>query len=390
MDNVLRSIDRLPDKSVLKLTPVSQLLEQPAPLEWLIKGYLLPESTALLFGPPAAGKSLVCIDWAACIATGMAWQGNPVKQGLVIYLAGEGQFGIRRRLKAWSIHNKAEQALDEAPLLVSDSGVALNSSDKQKAIEAIEGAASLHGPPALIVIDTLHRNMAGDENSAQDMAAYFQTVDEFRATYQCAVMTVHHSGHNDAERSRGSSSIRAALDTELALSVKGSLRHLSCTKMKDGPPPKPMAWELRVVSLPWADVDGEPESSAVLASVDADRIERTSKPMSAAIRMALESFCAAAEQSEGEQVSCHLERWRAEFYRVHTGDNDDSKRKAFQRVRGKLCDENILRVDSDIYTLSSGTKLPPGVAEIVAARMLSPVPSGTPHHEHGQRVEAAP
>ncbi len=43
------------------------------------------------------------------------------------------------------------------------------------------------GKPVLIIIDTLHRNLGpGDENSAQDIAAYVKAADALRLRYGAA------------------------------------------------------------------------------------------------------------------------------------------------------------------------------------------------------------
>ena len=369
------------------LTPVSKLLEQPEPLTWLVRGYLLPESNALLFGASAAGKSLYCIAWAASVAIGRPWQGRNVKQGPVVYLAGEGHFGIKRRLKAWAIENNAERELIDAPLLVSDRGAALNSNgDLIEVMEAIDAAAQAHGSPALIVVDTLHRNMTGDENSAQDMGAYFNAVDELRTRYGATVLTVHHSGHNEAQRARGSSSIRAAMDAELCVEVKGDTRLLSCSKMKDAPKPPETAWNLKVITLPWRDDEGEPESSVVL--IPTDKPASKGKAMTLTVRLAMESFL---DASEGDPLTAKLEAWRDHFYQVHTGDSQGAKKKAFQRGREALTDAGVLTVCNDVYTLDdSGTSAFSDLPETIAAKLLLYRNSGTAANDAPPALEAAP
>ena len=58
---------------------VAELLQPPPLLTWLVRDYLLPESNIFVVGEPAAGKSLLMLDWACCIAKGIAWQGQPVR-----------------------------------------------------------------------------------------------------------------------------------------------------------------------------------------------------------------------------------------------------------------------------------------------------------------------
>lgn len=332
-----------------ELVPVSHLLKQPAPLRWLIDGHLLPDSVNLLFGDPAAGKSLIAIDWAACITTGREWYGNSTTPGPVVYIAGEGHFGISRRLKAWAIHHDAEEQLDGSPLLVSKAGAPFTDPQAvELIIEAVDAIVATHGKPVLLVIDTLHRNMNGDENSAQDIGDFIRGIDTIRLRYGCAILVVHHSGHGDKGRSRGSSSIKGAVDTEIALDVTGEARTLTCTKMKDGPKFPPQGFELVEITLPWLKADGLTETSVVLAHTGAASKTGTKKPTPPAMVMALESFYQAGH---GQPV--HVETWRGDFYRSHTGDTAEAKKKAYQRVRRELVDMGAMTARDDMYALSS-------------------------------------
>ena len=64
-----------------------------------------------------------------------------------------------------------------------------------------------------MVVDTLSQTYAGDENSANEMAAYLRELGlRFRSLWNCAVLVIHHTGHNATERPRGSSAIRANVD----------------------------------------------------------------------------------------------------------------------------------------------------------------------------------
>lgn len=353
----------------MKLTPVSELLKEPPPLQWLIKGYLLPGSSALLFGEPAAGKSLVGIDWAACIALGRDWNGHPVKSGPVIYLAGEGHHGISRRLKAWAIHHNAESDLEQAPIFVSDRGGAMDTTQGlHEVMEAIDAVATKYGPPALIMVDTLHRNMTGDENAAKDMSAYFSHTDALRIEYGAAVLTVHHSGHGDQKRARGSSAIKGAVDTELLVEVSGALRTLKGTKQKDGALPTAAAFSLEVITLPWSDTDGWPETSVVLTPTDTPPPRQRNMPP--AISAAVDSFLAAAlehgRESEGRTLLA-LEDWRTHFYATHPGDTTEAKKKAFQRARTDMTKAAALAVLNDDYWLTPDTAIWPDLMGVYGA-----------------------
>ncbi len=332
------------------LTPISELLERPAPLRWLVEDYILPEAQVLLFGDPATGKSLVAVDWAARIALGMPWAGRDVTRGPVCYIAGEGHFGIRRRLKAWALHHGVEEQLLDAPLAVSRSGTSLvDPRAVGELVEGIEAFAANHGAPALIVFDTLHRNLGGSENDEEDIGAMLRVLDELRVRWGCTSLVVHHSGHGDKDRGRGSSSLRAGIDIEYKVAVSGTARVLSCPhKFKDGPTPPPVGFDLVPVELPWTTAKGKPETSVVAIPIAAEECVRpTGRPMPGNVRLGLETFF----EAEGGKP-LHIEAWRHAFYRRSTADTQDTKRRGFERCRKDMVAAGALAVADDVYTLA--------------------------------------
>ena len=90
-------------KSGFKLTPIAEVMKRTFETDWIIKGYLPAHSTIMIFGAPASGKSLIAMEMAFCVGTGEDYYGHPVKQGTVIYIAGEGHAGINKRFKALTV-----------------------------------------------------------------------------------------------------------------------------------------------------------------------------------------------------------------------------------------------------------------------------------------------
>lgn len=195
---------------------------------WLIKGILERGSMNLLFGESGAGKSLFAMDWAFCAATGRDWHGHKIKEELkTLIIMGEGLRGASMRFKALS------QKYGEAPKNIRLSRRSINLLDSKEADDILKIVAELDFKPDIIIIDTLHRNMVGDENSSEDMAMYFKSIELLARRLDAAIITVHHSGHGDKGRSRGSSSIKAAMDAEFCVTKNGDGITFSCTKSKD-------------------------------------------------------------------------------------------------------------------------------------------------------------
>ena len=54
--------------------------------------------------------------------------------------------------------------------------------------------------------------------------------------------------------------------------------------------------------------------------------------------------------------SIHVDKWRPLFYEGHTGDNEEAKKKAFQRARASLVNKGTIEVSDDYYSIrDSGT-----------------------------------
>jgi hypothetical protein len=240
-------------------------------IHWLIEDYIEADSLAQVFGDPGSGKSFVAIDLACCVATGTAWHGHDVMQGAVFYIAGEGHNGLARRLKAWEIGTGA--SLDGAPLYKSQRAAMLyDASEAAIVAEAIESLAKEAGKPSMIIIDTLARNMGGDENSTEDMNSFIAHLDlYFRQKWNCCVVIVHHSGAMDKDRSRGSTALRGAMDAEYKVEILPS-GHVQLTgkKMKDAEIPKPLTFSLTQVDLPLYDKYMQPIKGAHLVNQTPD------------------------------------------------------------------------------------------------------------------------
>jgi hypothetical protein len=219
----------------------------------------------LLFGDPGTFKSFLAIAFACCVASGKEFFGHKVKQGPVIFIAGEGMNGLARRFKAWAIRNKVE--LKDLLLFVSTMPTGLCDPERvQFVLDAVANVAETHGEPLLIVIDTVSRNYGpGDENSTRDMVQFISGCDAIRTQYGATVLLVHHCGLMDKTRSRGSMALKGALDAEYRLDrdESGVIR-FEATKMKDADYPPPTAFRPAVVELGILDENGRESTSIVL------------------------------------------------------------------------------------------------------------------------------
>ncbi len=273
---VVASLDPVPvaaQRPLVQFQRADQI--QPKPTDWLVEGWLPKDSLVGLVGASGTCKSFLALDWSCRVATGSSWLESKVARGQVYYLAGEGRAGIRKRIAAWEQFTGTP--INDAPLYIADSlpGL-LDPFNAAAVVQAITDVADADffqtgDDPSLIVIDTVARAMAGgNEDSAGDMGKLISSLDWLRQTWNATVMVVHHTGHGEAERARGSSAFRAALDAEYLTKADGNTVILRATKGKDWRLPDPIALKRVQVELQgqWNDVEREmerPETSLVLA-----------------------------------------------------------------------------------------------------------------------------
>lgn len=305
--------------------------------EYLIDDVIEKKSLIGLIGPSGSGKTFVALDIALSLATGKDYHGFGASKGLVIMSAGEGHLGIPRRAEAWCKHNGSN--LHAASFAITDRAVDLfNEAPLNAFCNEVEEIAKTHGNPKLIIIDTVARHMAGkDENNAKEMSELVQTADKLKHDYQCAVMLVHHTGHNNQDRARGSTAFKGALDTEILVKPLGDNDIIvSCEKQKDGP-------EFDTMQFLKVRVDPSIALQQVIRS--APKAKLTSNQA-----IAMDTFYEATKVNVASS-GLALEEWRPLFNERHTGDNQSSKNTAFARARKELVDKGLLECSDDIYRL---------------------------------------
>jgi len=161
-----------------------------------------------------------------------------------------------------------------APLNKSDIGAAGEKAiiEQAKHLEKISGY-----PVGLIILDTMAGAIAGDdENSAQDVTAYVNRKKRIASATGAAVLSVHHSGKDDARGMRGSSALFAACDVVMKVTSSGGVRHLEAEKVKDGEPGPLCSYQLKKVVL-GTDDDGDEITSCIVQQVDCDISRRGPK-----------------------------------------------------------------------------------------------------------------
>lgn len=357
------------DRQFRFLTP-DEIFDAPLTQTWLIKNVLEVGGLAMLVGESGIGKSFVVIDIAVSVALGEPWLDLPTAQGPVFVIAGEGYSGFRNRLKAISKHR--ERSLRGEPIFFSNAAISLNDpASVLTARKTIESLKEKHGEPALIIIDTLHRNAGGaDENSAKDISAVLKEIDTKLRVFakSCAVLIVHHSGHGEKSRARGSSSLYGAMDTELMLKREGEdVATLSVTKQKNHEPMKDITLRFQTVDLGEVGEDDQPIKSRVVVKGDAVGGRSLGKPLSGAKligRRQLENLLIVGEEPPDAlrremgllcpKVVVKKRDWQRTCISAGISPkSSEAARKAFNRMFNDLNAAEIIKVWKDYVWLCS-------------------------------------
>lgn len=228
-----------------QLMTISNVLNQP-PLNWMVEEILPEKSLSMIYGPPEQFKTFVALDLAYSIATGKEWHGQEIPQpGTVVYIAAEGSYGLKKRVQAWMLYHEIKDH-SRIPFHVLPETV--NFSDPA----VIRGLIrSLPAKVNLIVLDTLHAMLEGDENSAKDVKAFLDGIRAVKKATGAAVTLIHHMA-KEGKQERGSTSLRGAMDTMIQVkrtSDQSMFTTVTCTKQKDFERFKEKILKAKVVNL---------------------------------------------------------------------------------------------------------------------------------------------
>lgn len=331
--------------SAIQMLSLAELRQHAASIKWLVKYVIPDDSLGVFFGGSGCFKTFIAVDMAMHIAHGMPWLGRKTKKGPVIIICGEGGGGLWKRIEAW--HRVNHRKWEDASVYVVPVPVDLLT----EADRVVAAAKALGIIPALVVVDTLAQTFSGDENSATDIGAYLRTLGMyFRAGWQCAVTVIHHTGHANTERPRGSSSIRNNVDFLFGVfrDEKEMLATVECIKQKDGSETPAQAFQARVETL-GQDDDGDDITSLVTSALGG----------STAVLDAMEHEATRGRGGKNQmflslaQNGALESEVRKAFYTEVDGDAD-TKRQAYFRAKKWALSAQILEVVDGRIIRSSG------------------------------------
>ena len=330
-------MNKFTDYNLIKL---DELYSQPLEIDWLVEDYIPSDSIGMLFGASGSGKSHIALSLAVSIANGTKWFDQRTKEGDVLILAGEGNNGLQRRLKA--IEAEHETTINPERIFFSERPIGLDTDEGfDDAVTAID---NLGRDLDLIVIDTLSRHLLKSaENSNDDMAQFINRLEQLRHRYECTILVVHHTGKSSAHSARGASALKANIDFSFKVE-KGDNKicRLTCDKQKDADDDLPAkCFLIKEVDLGDTDSYGNPITGACI--VKANELPSFNMPQRIDYtKLALENFNANKPQ------------WQNSFIEACSDDaTEDSKKKRFRTAFKTLSEAGTISITDDgSYTIS--------------------------------------
>lgn len=242
-----------------------ELLRTATAPSWLIRGYLPERSLSMIYGPSGVGKTFIALDMACRLVLQQDWFGQPVKAGAadVVYLAGEGHVGVVNRLYGWErAHGVLGGPIGER-LHVSRRLIPWTDEDGE--FDLLQAELNEIDDLSMIIVDTLHNHMDGEENSSTDAREFLKKCKILQRRHDATILIVHHAAAAQKGvpmKARGSTSLVAAMDC--VMTVEGTDVEsvtVGWEKVKDAARPKPQSASLDSIPLGIKDEFGEDVST---------------------------------------------------------------------------------------------------------------------------------
>lgn len=341
-----------PREPRIRLTPFHEIKLGTKP-RYLVDTLIPLVGFSVIWGEPKCGKSFWAFNLLMHVARGEPYRGLAVQGGPVVYCAFEGQSGFGARAEAY--RKRFEPKETDIPLYLVTTNLDLVN-DVRELIDAIRTQIG-DVKPIAVALDTLNRSLRGSENSDEDMGAWVAAADAIREAFDCAVIAIHHCGH-EGKRPRGHSSLTASADIQIKVYRDGADNVVAEVEVaKDGPQGHSVLSRLEVVEV-GVDDDGTKITSCVIVPVDgaATSTETARRKLSNNQALALRALSDLINTSsqpfrlkDGTEVAAvATDRWRQELMDRGVIDRDArNPRSDFKRIRESLKARNLIAERDD-------------------------------------------
>ncbi|MGH3935216.1 MAG: AAA family ATPase [Pseudonocardiaceae bacterium] len=243
-----------------KILARSQLAALPA-VAPLIEGVMSYPAAVVMVGATGVGKTFVVLSLGCSVATGRAWLGRAVTRRRVLFVVGEGAYGLDKRIAAW------EHAWNDGVPVTDDWLTVMVKPDSLDNVMTWQQLTeyATRGGYGLVVLDTFS-SLAPDADETRDAARLMRRLSDLSAAIDGCAVLVHHPGWSDSGRARGGYQLEANADEVLILRdvAEGSdLFTMSRKKVKDGPDGE-VHWLRRSVSHGSVIIEGSRSDDATV------------------------------------------------------------------------------------------------------------------------------
>ena len=255
-----------PNPNTLTPIPFSEIRKMKPTKDFIVKDFLNPGDSIMVFGEPACTKSLKSNLLALCVSTGKPFMEMKTKKGAVAIYDNENGItkireramalfrgmGLRRSPKNFWVFSR-DGNLD-SPLAINQ----MIEFCKEKKIR-------------LLILDTLRRCTNAEENSSSEINRFFQDVILPLQNIGVCVMFLHHSGKGKTSY-RGSSDLMGFVDAAFSITKNCDKITIKCEKSRGAEPEKIVA--------EWAfETENDPQQIKLirLDNVEEEQIDRLKK-----------------------------------------------------------------------------------------------------------------
>lgn len=209
--------------------------------DWIIAPVIAARRSHAIYAPGGTGKSLLSLWLCVGAATGNTMFGNPTTPKTVLYLDYEMTADdLSERLDSIGIHNPDDLHRLHYALLPS-----LPAADTPEGGQAIARLAELVNAD-IVVLDTFGRAVAGDENDADTVRAFYRNTGSLLKKAGRAFIRIDHAGKDITKGQRGTSAKNDDVDVVWQLTKTDAGIRLKANKRR-------MGWVPETVDLTVSD-----------------------------------------------------------------------------------------------------------------------------------------
>jgi len=314
---------------------VVDVYEDAKSLTYAVKNLVPEAKIGLWYGDSQAYKTFVVLDYLLHRAYGMPWCGLKTKQAIGCFVSAEGASGVWKRIKAW--HDVRSMNFKDCPLMIIPMALVLPDQINDLVADFRDFHKRTGENIGDLTIDTFSQTFSGNENQADNVAGYFNTLQrKITHPFRCTTNVIHHTGRS-GENPRGSYTFEANIDFRFKIERGKSerLTTLTVEKQKDDLELPPLSFHLtrHQVGL---DLDGEPITSLAPAYVsDPAKFEAAIADSPQGVKKVLLDIA---------ELGLTVDQSRRQFMSRHEG-NEQTSRRAWNRTLKSLIDYGLISIE---------------------------------------------